>query len=60
MAPWTELPLSGGTGDEAFVFDKLAVADLVKDTRPELFVCAYQPLMGNTGEGEAYVYIYRE
>ena len=56
---WTELPLSGGTGDAAAICDTLATADLVEDNRPELFVGTYQPLMGNTGEGDAYVYTYR-
>ncbi|MBM3475555.1 MAG: hypothetical protein FJX75_20000 [Armatimonadetes bacterium] len=59
-APWTELPRSGGVGEAAAVFDKLAALALVEDSRPELLVGAYQPLMGNTGEGDAYVYAYRD
>jgi len=58
--PWAELPLSGGTGGDAAVYEVLAAVDLVADARPELFVRSYRPFWGNTGEGDAHIYAYHD
>jgi len=57
--PRTELPSPSGTGYAAAYSRRLSTVDLVEDKGPELFATTHQPMMGNTGVGDAYVYTHR-